>query len=100
MANICTNLLYCRTEYESDLKKVEIFLEKHFEGYQQTYVDSLEAKFESCWVYPEVKMNRLMATLEHKGELLYACSLVLSGRRICLLACFQEWHMGHQIINL
>ena len=35
MANICTNILYCRTEHESDLKKVEDFLEKHFEVYQQ-----------------------------------------------------------------
>lgn len=48
MANMCTNILYCRTEHENDLKKVEDFLEKHFEGYQQTYVDSLEAEFESC----------------------------------------------------
>ena len=51
MANICTNILYCRTEHESDLKKVEDFLEKHFEGYQQTYVDSLEAEFASISWY-------------------------------------------------
>ena len=85
MANICTDLLYGRTEYETDLKKVEIFLEKHFEGYQQTYVDSLEAEFESCWVYPEVKMNRLMATLEHKGELyMRVLSYCLEDEYACL----------------
>ena len=85
MANICTNILYCRTEHESDLKKVEDFLEKHFEGYQQTYVDSLEAEFESCWDYPEVKMNRLMATLEHKDKLyMRVLSYCLEDEYACL----------------
>ena len=85
MANICTNILYCRTEHESDLKKVEDFLEKHFEGYQQTYVASLEAEFESCWDYPEVKMNRLMATLEHKDKLyMRVLSYCLEDEYACL----------------
>ena len=67
------------------MKTVEDFLEKHFEGYQQTYVDSLEAEFESCWVYPEVKMNRLMATLEHKGELyMRVLSYCLEDEYVCL----------------
>ena len=69
MANICTNILYCRTEHESDLKKVEDFLEKHFEVYQQTFEESLEAEFESRWDYPEQLMNKLWESLEHKESI-------------------------------
>ena len=69
MANMCTNILYCRTEHESDLKKVEEFLEENFDAYQELNEENLEAEFESRWDYPETLMNKLWDSLEHKERI-------------------------------
>lgn len=69
MANMCTNILYCRTEHESDLKKVEDFLEENFDVYQELNEENLEAEFESRWDYPETLMNKLWDSLEHKESI-------------------------------
>lgn len=85
MANICTNILYCSTEHEDDLKRVERFLEEHFEAYLQNCGNSLEAEFESFWDYPEVKMNRLMSTIECVGKLyVRILSYCLENEYACL----------------
>lgn len=85
MANICTNILYCSTEHEDALKRVERFLEEHFEVYLQNYGNSLEAEFESFWDYPEVKMNRLMFEIKCVDKLyMRILSYCLENEYACL----------------
>ena len=85
MANMCTNILYCRTEHESDLKKVEDFLEENFDAYQELNEENLEAEFESRWDYPETLMNKLWDSLEHKENIyIRILSHCLEDEYVCL----------------
>ena len=54
MANYATNLFFASTENESDLDKIEAFLDDKFGVcYQDRNDDCIEAEFESRWDYPE-----------------------------------------------
>ena len=55
MANYATNLFFCSTENESDLEKVEKFLEDYIDG-----------EFYSKWDFPEALINEMIESLEDK----------------------------------
>ena len=70
MANYATNLFFASTENESDLDKIEAFLDDKFGVcYQDRNDDCIEAEFESRWDYPEELIEQLIASLEAKDEI-------------------------------
>lgn len=70
MANYATNIFFASTENESDLNKIEAFLDDKFNVcYQDRNEDSIDAEFESRWDYPEELIEQLIASLEAKDEI-------------------------------
>ncbi|MCS2613269.1 hypothetical protein NXY41_09735 [Bacteroides fragilis] len=67
MANYATNIFYARTENQTDLDKIEAFLDDTFNGFVNRQTDSVDAEFTSRWVYPE-EINTLVDSLEAKNE--------------------------------
>ena len=67
MANYATNLFFCSTENESDLEKVEKFLdEKFFDRYLERTEDYIDGEFYSKWDFPEALINEMIESLEDK----------------------------------
>lgn len=69
MANCATNIFYARTENRTDLDKIEAFLDDVFNAYVNRQIDSVDAEFTSRWEYPEEEINKLVESLEAKGEI-------------------------------
>lgn len=71
MANICTNMLFCKTENAANYKKVSDFLEDNFEM-DCINEDNLsfEGEFGSKWSFPEEEFNTLIKSLT-EDETLY-----------------------------
>lgn len=67
MANYATNIFYARTENQTDLDKIEAFLDDTFNGFVNRQSDSVDAEFTSRWVYPE-EINTLVDSLEAKNK--------------------------------
>ena len=67
MANYATNIFYARTENQTDLDKIEAFMDDTFNGFVNRHTDSVDAEFTSRWVYPE-EINTLVDSLEAKNE--------------------------------
>lgn len=44
---------YAKSENQTDLDKIEAFLDDTFNGFANRQSDSVEAEFTSPWVYPE-----------------------------------------------
>lgn len=69
MANYATNLFFASTKNKQDLDKIEAFLDDNFDGFVNRYGDIIDAEFSSRWVYPEELINKLVESLEAKGEI-------------------------------
>lgn len=70
MANFATNLFFASTENENDLDRIEAFLDDNFgDCYIERIDDTLKAEFSSRWEYPEKEINKLVDSLEAKGEI-------------------------------
>lgn len=67
MANYATNIFYARTENQTDLDKIEAFLDDTFNGFVNRQSDSVDAEFTSRWIYPE-EINTLVDSLEAKNK--------------------------------
>ena len=66
MANMCTNMLYCKTENAENYKKVLDFLEEKFEVYfinEETDSNYFEGEFYSKWSFPEQEFEELIESL-------------------------------------
>lgn len=66
MANYATNIFHARTENQTDLDKIEAFLDDKFNGFVNRQGDSVDAEFSSRWVYPEEEINKLVESLDAK----------------------------------
>ncbi len=66
MANYATNIFHARTENQTDLDKIEAFLDDKFNGFVNRQGNSVDAEFSSRWVYPEEEINKLVESLEAK----------------------------------
>ena len=66
MANYATNIFYARTENQTDLDKIEAFLDDKFNGFVNRQGNSVDAEFSSRWVYPEEEINKLVESLDAK----------------------------------
>ena len=66
MANYATNIFHARTENQTDLDKIEAFLDDKFNGFVNRQGNSGDAEFSSRWVYPEEEINKLVESLDAK----------------------------------
>ena len=66
MANYATNIFHARTENQTDLDKIEAFLDDKFNGFVNRQGNSVDAEFSSRWVYPEEEINKLVESLDAK----------------------------------
>lgn len=66
MANYATNIFHARTENQTDLDKIEAFLDDNFNGFVNRQGNSMDAEFSSRWVYPEEEINKLVESLDAK----------------------------------
>ena len=66
MANYATNIFHARTENQTDLDKIEAFLDDKFNGFVKRQGNSVDAEFSSRWVYPEEEINKLLDSLDAK----------------------------------
>ena len=66
MANYATNIFHARTENQTDLDKIEAFLDDKFNGFVNRHGNSVDAEFSSRWVYPEEEINKLVESLDAK----------------------------------
>lgn len=66
MANYATNIFHARTETQTDLDKIEAFLDDNFNGFVNRQGNSVDAEFSSRWVYPEEEINKLVESLDAK----------------------------------
>lgn len=66
MANYATNIFHARTENQTDLDKIEAFLDDKFNGFVNRQGNSVDAEFSSRWVYPEEEINKLVELLDAK----------------------------------
>lgn len=66
MANYATNIFHARTENQTDLDKIEAFLDDNFNGFVNRQSNSVDAEFSSRWVYPEEEINKLVESLDAK----------------------------------
>lgn len=67
MANMCTNMFYCKTDNAENYKKINDFLEKNFEidvFNENEDNHSFEADFYSRWSFPEDEFRELIELLE------------------------------------
>lgn len=69
MANYATNIFHATTANKQDLDKIEAFLDDNFNGCINRYDDIIDAEFSSRWEYPEKEINKLVESLEAKGEI-------------------------------
>ena len=69
MANYATNIFHATTANKQDLDKIEAFLDDNFNGYVNRYANIIDAEFSSRWEYPEKEINKLVDSLEAKGEI-------------------------------
>lgn len=66
MANYATNIFHARTENQTDLDKIEAFLDDKFNGFVNRQGNSVDAEFSSRWVYPEEEINKLVESFDAK----------------------------------
>lgn len=66
MANYATNIFHARTENQTDIDKIEAFLDDNFNGFVNRQGNSVDAEFSSRWVYPEEEINKLVESLDAK----------------------------------
>lgn len=69
MANYATNIFHASTENQTDLDKIEAFLDDNFNGYINRYGNIVDAEFSSRWEYPEEEIGKLVASLEAKDKI-------------------------------
>ncbi len=66
MANMCTNMFYCRTENKENYNKVLTFLQETFNvDFTDEDEDGqyFESEFYSRWTFPEVEFDQLVSAL-------------------------------------
>lgn len=96
MANICTNMLFCKTENAENYKNVLDFLEENFEvDFINEDEDSnyFESEFDSKWSFPEQEFDKLIKSLTDDDSLYIR---ILSHELCCEYASFRiyqnnEW---------
>lgn len=71
MANTCTNIFFCKTESEDNLKIISDFMTKTFEWeYCNEDDPRIEGDFNSKWSFPESEFEELISRL-HPDDSLY-----------------------------
>lgn len=94
MANICTNMLYCKTDNAENYKKVLDFLEEKFEVdfiNEDTDSNYFESEFSSKWSFPEEEFNTLIKSLT-EDETMYI--RILSHELCSEYASFRIYQNG------
>lgn len=94
MANMCTNILFCKTENAENYKKVLDFLEEKFEvDFVNEDEDGnyFESEFYSKWSFAEEEFNTLIKSLT-EDETLYI--RILSHELCCEYASFRIYKNG------
>ena len=89
MANICTNMLYCKTDNAENYKRISDFLEEQFDvNFLNEDEDnySVESEFYSKWSFPEKKFEQLLSLLEADDTLYMR---ILSHELCCEYASFR-----------
>ena len=98
MANMCTNMFYCKTDNAENYKKINDFLEEHFEVdffNEDEDSHSFESEFYSRWSFPEKEFEELLNLLIADNTLYMR---ILSHELCCEYASFRiynnnEWQV-------
>lgn len=98
MANICTNMFYCSSDKEQNIRKIEQFISEQF-GWDGCDAEdnSLEGEFGSRWSFPESVMEELISTFDEDDTLYIR---VLSYEFGCEYVSFRVYRNGEWSINL
>lgn len=82
MSNICENTLHVYSENSENLKYIENFF-KDLGDVERVDDENLEVYFNSNWVFPEEKMDKLYMNLPDKSSINMACLSVEWGCLYC-----------------
>lgn len=79
MANICSNEFYAYTEDRANIKAIEDFIDTLQYSYCSVEDCSIDAAFDSNWVFPIDEMINLFNTIPNKEDIYMRCLSVEYG---------------------
>lgn len=80
MANICSNSFYAYSEDKKNISKIKEFLTTKLKAEIETSEDTVDATFDSRWVFPEELMQQLYIELPNKDDIFMRCLSVEYGQ--------------------